>query len=187
MTLLILLLMNNKQTTENYSGEDCNYCIGTGTSAMKEFAEKKYEEVENHLIENNFIGRFPLQLGVPETSTNKTTLEERFWEMFDGMKFTISAYSITDEIIEYPEAITDMEAIIDIRGQFNKYGINEWIKQEIALAVQQERDRIRIISEEAKYDIDEEDDFIPEDLEAYMKGYNVSIQDIIKAINQDHE
>jgi len=54
-----------------------------------------------------------------------------FWKMLENMQFVKSTDSITDEIKEFPPAITDMEAIVRINGEFDKYGIDDWLKENI--------------------------------------------------------
>lgn len=56
--------------------------------------------------------------------------------------FVKSTNSVTDEVEEYPPAITDMEAIVAIHGEFDKYAIEEWLDAEAKKAVEAERERI---------------------------------------------
>ena len=63
--------------------------------------------------------------------TNET-MRERFWKMMDDNQFVKSTDSFTDEIVEYQPAITDMEAVVKINGEFDKYAIENWLEQEIS-------------------------------------------------------
>ena len=65
---------------------------------------------------------------------------EEFWKTMESMQFIKTTNSFTDEVEEFPPAIKDMEAIVDIRGEFDKYGIEDWLKQAL-LEVQKETAR----------------------------------------------
>ena len=77
--------------------------------------------------------------------TNET-MRERFWKMMSDNQFIKSTNSITDEIVEYPPAITDMEAVVEINGEFDKYAIENWLEQEISQALEKEREEKSIIN-----------------------------------------
>lgn len=77
--------------------------------------------------------------------TTKTNIVDEFLKMMESNQFVKSTNSITDEIQEYPPAIVDMEAIVSINGEFDKYAIDEWFikkDKETAFAVEKERERI---------------------------------------------
>jgi len=61
---------------------------------------------------------------------------EAFWKMLEATQFVKTANSITDKVEEHPPAIQDMEAIIAIHGEFDKYAIDDWLTQ----ALQAQRD-----------------------------------------------
>ena len=65
-----------------------------------------------------------------------------FWKMLESNQFVKSTNSITDQLEEYPPAIQDMEAVIAIHGEFDKYAIDEWLTETIDQAVAEERKRI---------------------------------------------
>jgi hypothetical protein len=54
-------------------------------------------------------------------------IEKDFWKMLESNQFVKSTNSVTDEVEEYPSAIVDMEAIVKINGEFDKYAIDEWL------------------------------------------------------------
>jgi len=65
-----------------------------------------------------------------------------FWKMLESNQFVKSTNSITNQVEEYPPAIQDMEAIVKINGEFDKYAIEEWLATKIAQAIAEERARI---------------------------------------------
>ena len=68
---------------------------------------------------------------------------ERFWKMLADNAFVKSINSITDEVKEYPPAITDMEAIVAIHGEFDKHAIEEWLDAEREKAVEEALKKIK--------------------------------------------
>ena len=61
---------------------------------------------------------------------------EAFWKMLEATQFVKTTNSITDKVEEHPPSIQDMEAIIAIHGEFDKYAIDDWLTQ----ALQAQRD-----------------------------------------------
>jgi len=61
-----------------------------------------------------------------------------FWKMLESNQFVKSTNSITNQVEEYPPAIQDMEAIVKINGEFDKYAIEEWLATKIAQAIAEE-------------------------------------------------
>ena len=61
---------------------------------------------------------------------------EAFWKMLEATQFVKTTNNITDKVEEHPPAIQDMEAIIAIHGEFDKYAIDDWLTQ----ALQAQRD-----------------------------------------------
>jgi len=61
-----------------------------------------------------------------------TELRKIFWQIFIDNQFIKSTNSITDEVEEFECGVIDMEATVDIRGEFDKDQIEksfeEWIK-----------------------------------------------------------
>ena len=52
---------------------------------------------------------------------------EAFWKMLEANQFVKTTNSITDKVEEHPPAIQDMEAIVAIHGEFDKYAIDDWL------------------------------------------------------------
>jgi len=59
--------------------------------------------------------------------TPEDTIVEAFWKMLASNQFVKSTNSVTDKVEEHPPAIVDMEAIVAIHGEFDKYAIDEWL------------------------------------------------------------
>ena len=49
--------------------------------------------------------------------------------MLEANQFVKTTNSITDKVEEHPPAIQDMEAIVAIHGEFDKYAIDDWLTQ----------------------------------------------------------
>jgi len=58
----------------------------------------------------------------------KNNWKEKFWKKFEENRFIQSTDSVTDEIQEIDGYVTDMEAIIKLRGEFDKYAIEDFIE-----------------------------------------------------------
>lgn len=70
---------------------------------------------------------------------------KEFWEMLESNQFVKSTNSMIDEVEEFPPAIQDMEAVVKINGEFDKYAIDEWLlKQYEILSVQNNMWRLAI-------------------------------------------
>ena len=55
----------------------------------------------------------------------KEEFKKKLWKIFEDNQFVKSTNSITDKVKEFPKAINDMEAIISINGEFDKYNIED--------------------------------------------------------------
>ncbi len=58
---------------------------------------------------------------------NKQEFSKKLWKIFNDHQFISSTDSITDEVENFPDAITDMEATIRINGEFDKDDLEEAI------------------------------------------------------------
>jgi hypothetical protein len=66
------------------------------------------------------------------------TLEE-FWKMLEDCRFIQSTDSITDEVIEIDGGIEDMEAVVRINGEFDKYDIEKFLTNALEKAREEGR------------------------------------------------
>jgi len=137
----------------------CIYCKGTGTTETK----CECTNFSKDIIDTSYC---KLHRDIVSLTT-ETTLEERFTEQFKK-QFIDGGIAV---LLDYPphERVLDEGRTLD------------FIKQEIALAVQQERERIL---QKAKDILDKESEYYGTD--KHGLSYE-QLEYIIKAINQDHE
>jgi len=57
----------------------------------------------------------------------KEKMLERFLKEFGDLAFVQSINSVTDEVEEYPPAIQDLEAIIQIQGEWDREDLKEYL------------------------------------------------------------
>lgn len=56
---------------------------------------------------------------------------KRFWKMLESNRFIKSTNSITDEVEIIDGGIVDMEATIQINGEFDKEAIDNWLYEHL--------------------------------------------------------
>lgn len=78
----------------------------------------------------------------------KNNWKEELWKKFEENRFIQSTDSVTDEIQEIDGYVTDMEAIIKIKGEFDKYGVESFVKS--ILEEQKKELMIEVMEQEVK-------------------------------------
>lgn len=56
---------------------------------------------------------------------------ESFWKMFENSRFVKSTNSVTDKVEIIDGGIVDMEATIQINGEFDKHEIDNWLYENL--------------------------------------------------------
>lgn len=82
---------------------------------------------------------------------NKTLEEDivdGLWKKIDDCGFVKSTNSVTGKQEMLDPIVNDMEATIEIRGEFDKYAIEEWLTTALTRVREEERKRVRKISAE---------------------------------------